>query len=173
MNFVIGSMNKAKVEAAESMIFDYDPYAFIQATSVSSGVSAQPMTDEETMNGAINRAVNVQKEYPNAIGIGLEGGVKKLGSTYYICNWGALMLPDGHLITAGGAQIPLPDEIARELANGKELGPVIEQYFKQNGLRQKEGAMGMFTAGAVTRIELFSHIVILLLGQLRYYLNKT
>ena len=72
-----------------------------------------------------------------------------------------------------GAQIPLPEEIALEIRQGKELGPVIDKYFDALGLRQKEGAMGMFTAGAVTRVDLFTHIVHLLIGQLKYHISET
>lgn len=171
MEFIIGSENQAKVKATEIVIATYYPGANLKAKHTHSNVSSQPMSDEETMRGAINRAVNVQSENPNAIGIGLEGGVKKIKDTLYICNWGAIILQDGHILTAGGAEIPLPKEIAKEIEDGKELGPVIEQYFKQKGIRQKEGAMGMLTAGAVTRIELFTHILQLLFGQLRYYLK--
>ena len=67
--------------------------------------------------------------------------------------------------TAGGAQIPLPKEIAEELIAGKELGPVVDAYFKASGIRQKEGAIGMFTANAVNRDELFEHILQLLIGK--------
>ena len=55
----------------------------------------------------------------------------------YLCNWGALTLPDGTRFTAGGAQIPLPKEIADELMAGKELGPVVDTYFKSSGIRNE------------------------------------
>jgi len=86
----------------------------------------------------------------------------------YLCNWGALVLPDGTRFTAGGAQIPLPKEIADELITGKELGPVVDAYFKASGIRHKEGAIGIFTAHAVNRDELFEHVLQLLIGQLKY-----
>ncbi len=172
MKYIVGSMNQAKVEATKKVVFEYKPSSSIHQMASVSGVSEQPIGDEETIQGAVNRAKDVSRKNPEAIGIGLEGGVRRLGDNLYICNWGALALPDGHIITAGGAQIPLPMEIAREIENGKELGPVIEQYFKENDLRQKEGAMGMFTAGSITRVELFVHILHLLIGQLKYYREK-
>ena len=107
-----------------------------------------------------------------AIGIGLEGGVRALEGQVYLCNWGALHLPDGTKFTAGGAQIPLPPAIVEELLNGNELGPVVDTYFKMNGIRQKEGAIGMFTAQAVKRDELFEHILQLLIGQFKYRLME-
>ena len=61
--------------------------AEITSLSVPSGVSAQPFSDEETMQGAINRAKRALEEGA-PIGIGLEGGVMKR-STVYLCVTGA------------------------------------------------------------------------------------
>lgn len=168
MQFIIGSTNRAKVEAATKVISLYDSTAEIQQCKSESGVRPQPIGDEETLEGAMNRARFVQNNHPEAIGIGLEGGVRFVGEEMYLCNWGALSLPSGKIITAGGAQIRLPKELAAEIMQGKELGPVMEMYFNNKNIRQKEGAMGVFTAGAITRVELFSHIMQCLIGQMMY-----
>lgn len=168
MEFIIGSANSAKLSAARRVIALHFPQAKIEAAEVGSGVSEQPFGDEETRLGALNRALRASSLKEGAIGIGLEGGVRTLEGQVYLCNWGALKLPDGTKFTAGGAQIPLPPAIAEEMLNGKELGPVVDNYFKMNGIRQKEGAMGMFTAQAVKRDALFEHILQLLIGQFKY-----
>lgn len=173
MNFMIGSTNQAKVKATKEVLAVHFPTATLTNVEMDSGVSNQPFGDEETRHGAINRALRAGSLQEGTIGIGLEGGVRLLNDKLYICNWGALTLPDGKRFTAGGAQIPLPEEIALEIRQGKELGPVIDKYFDALGLRQKEGAMGMFTAGAVTRVDLFTHIVHLLIGQLKYHISET
>ena len=143
----------------------------ISEVEVASGVSDQPFGDEETRLGAINRALQAAAMKEGAIGIGLEGGVRMIEGQMYICNWGALTLPDGTIFTAGGAQIPLPKEIANELIAGKELGPVVDTYFKSSGIRNKEGAIGMLTANAVRRDEMFEHVLPLLIGQYKYHLT--
>ncbi|WP_342505472.1 DUF84 family protein [Sporosarcina sp. FSL K6-2383] len=168
MEFMIGSTNNAKVTAARRVILSYFPKAIVYEIDAKSGVSDQPFGDEETRIGAINRALRAIGMKEKTIGIGLEGGVRMLEGQMYLCNWGALVLPDGTKFTAGGAQIPLPQEVAEELITGKELGPVIDAYFKANGIRHKEGAIGMFTAQTVNRDGLFEHIVQLLIGQLKY-----
>lgn len=172
MEFIIASMNQAKITAATKVITTYFPEAIIHNMESQSGVRAQPVGDEETVTGAMNRARFIRNNHPGAIGIGLEGGVRFVGEEMYICNWGALALPNGKVITAGGAQIPLPSELAKEIKQGKELGPVMEQYVNHKGVRQKEGAMGVFTAGMITRVELFSHIMQLLIGQMMYEEQK-
>ncbi|MEK5037864.1 DUF84 family protein [Sporosarcina sp. FSL K6-3457] len=168
MEFMIGTTNPAKVKAARRVIMSHFPQAMVCEVDVKSGVSDQPFGDEETRLGAINRALRATGTKENVIGIGLEGGVRMLEGQMYLCNWGALVLPNGARFTAGGAQIPLPKEIEDELVAGKELGPVVDAYFKASGIRQKEGAMGMFTAHTVNRDELFEHIVQLLIGQMKY-----
>lgn len=168
MEFIIGTTNPAKVKAARRIILHHFPQAIVCENNVESGVADQPFGDEETRLGAINRALRAMGTQKNVIGIGLEGGVRMLEGQMYLCNWGALVLPDGAKFTAGGAQIPLPQEIAEELVMGKELGPVVDAYFEASGIRQKEGAMGMFTAHTVNRDELFEHIVQLLIGQMKY-----
>jgi inosine/xanthosine triphosphatase len=169
MEFIIGSTNLAKVRAANEVIAIHFPEASISNFEVGSGVSNQPFGDEETRLGAYNRALRAGAMKKGAIGIGLEGGVKLLQEQMYLCNWGAMTLPDGTRFTAGGAQIPLPEEIAIELLEGKELGPVIENYFKMAGIRQSEGAIGMLTSNAVNRDELFAHVLHLLVGQLKFF----
>ena len=172
MNFIIGSANSAKIRATENVVSHYYPKAKISSAAVGSGVSNQPFGDDETRLGAINRAFKASSLNNDAIGIGLEGGVRTLDERLFICNWGALILPDGTRFTAAGAQIHLPEVIARKIRTGNELGPVIEEYYGAKGQRHKEGAMGLLTNGTVNRDELFSHILHLLIGQWQYSLNQ-
>lgn len=168
MEFIIGSTNIAKVKAARAVIESHFPGSEVAQVKVPSGVKDQPFGDEETRTGALNRAANAAKEQSGAIGIGLEGGVRMIGDEMFVCNWGAVVLPSGKAFTAGGAQIPLPEEIASELQKGRELGIVVDEYFEANGIRHHKGAIGMFTAQAVTRDKLFEHVMQLLIGQLKY-----
>ena len=173
MEFIIGSTNQAKVKAVLTVIDSHFPGSGLSEVKVPSGVKDQPFGDEETRAGALNRATNAAKEKKGAVGIGLEGGVRMLGREMYLCNWGALVLPSGKSFTAAGAQIPLPEEIASELRKGRELGVVVDEYFHASGIRHSEGAIGMFTAQAVTRDKLFEHVMQLLIGQLKYDKNIT
>ncbi|WP_313235246.1 DUF84 family protein [Sporosarcina ureae] len=165
MKFVLGSENQAKKRAVLRIVDCFLDNSTVTSTSVPSGVSAQPMSVEETRQGAINRSIAAAKD---AIGIGLEGGVHMIGDTMYLCNWGALTTPEGKTFTAAGAQIPLPEELADEIRQGIELGDAVDAYFKKQNVRMSEGAMGMLTAQLVPRDALFEHIMQLLIGQLLY-----
>jgi inosine/xanthosine triphosphatase len=165
MKVVVGSKNPAKVEAVETAFLDRWKDAVILSVETESGVSKQPFSDEETIEGAINRANRALVKEPADIGVGLEGGVVETKQGLCLCNWGALAAKGSQPLIAGGARILLPDEIAQRLKCGEELGPVMDEYTKKKDVRKKEGAIGIFTAGLVTRDEMFAHVMMLLIGQ--------
>jgi len=165
MKIAIGTKNQAKVQAVEKVCSTYlETYDFL-ALAVPSYVSDQPIGDEETLLGAKNRALLALKELQAEMSFGLEGGVKELNGQLFVCNWGVLHTKNGQQFIAGGAQIPLPEEVAAAIRKGEELGPVMDAYTKQVGIRHKEGAVGVFTNGIVNRGDMFEHIVKLLIGQ--------
>ncbi|MGG0656301.1 DUF84 family protein [Rummeliibacillus pycnus] len=170
MKVGIGTTNKAKVGAVLTVVTKHfhDILTF-EHISVDSGVSSQPMSTEETRIGAINRAKNTLAETNSDIAFGLEGGVTMIGDTMYLCNWGALAITNGQVLTAAGAQIPLPKEIAVQIAGGRELGPVMDDFVHQLDTRQNAGAIGIFTDGMIDRKEMFEHILLQLVGQYFFY----
>lgn len=159
----IASKNPAKINAVSSVLKNLEWTVDLSAVDAESDVSAQPFSQQETRQGAVNRAKAALGDFEFAIG--LEGGVYEMDGTLYLCNWGALATQDGRLYTAAGAQIPLPEEIAAELNNGKELGPVMDDFANESGIRQHKGAIGILTDGLVNRGEMFGHVVKLLIGQ--------
>ncbi len=167
MKIVVGSTNPAKVQAVINIYKE----AEVISLQVESGVSEQPFSDEETMNGAVNRARNCLLEKGADIGIGLEGGVVKMERGLFVCNWGAMATKDGNIFIAGGARIPLPGMIADRLEDGEELGPVMDDFTKKANIRKKEGAIGVFTNERITRADMFGNIMEMLAGQYEYKKN--
>lgn len=164
MEVQVGSTNPTKINAVKRVFSD----ANIIGKNVSSHVSEQPFSDEETRLGAINRAKQCVDVSKRVLGIGLEGGVMYLENQLYLCNWGALVTPENLLFTASGARIPLPEDIAEGLQAGKELGDIIDEYVSKRDIRKKEGTIGIFTNQLITRSDLFTHVVKLLRGQWEY-----
>ncbi|WP_449621365.1 DUF84 family protein [Robertmurraya sp. Marseille-Q9965] len=164
MKVVIGTKNPAKIKAVEVAFEGYE--AEFVAIDAASGVNEQPFSDEETIRGAVNRALAAAEE--GDVGIGLEGGVQEHNSGLFLCNWGALVVKGEPPFIAGGARIPLPEEIASKLRSGKELGPVMDEYAQKENIRKQEGAVGVFSNGRVDRAEMFSHVMKLLVGQYEY-----
>ena len=164
LSIAIASENPAKVEPVSAVLNALGLQFTLSSIAADSGVSAQPMSLSETRLGAINRAKAAASEGFN-IGIGLEGGVYELEGQMYLCNWGALVTAKGRVYTAAGAQIPLPVEIADKLLDGQELGPVMDVYANEIGVRHHKGAIGILTRELVNRHEMFEQIVKLLMGQ--------
>ncbi len=162
MKIAVGSKNPAKVNAVREVVQSLGWE--VQGVDVPSKVSAQPFTDSETRKGAFNRAkACVALGYD--LGIGLEGGVEDTEEGLFLCNWGALVTKDEETYFASGAKIVLPEEISTKVRAGSELGDVMAAYTDQKDVRKKEGAVGIFTSGRITRSDMFAHIVNLLIGQ--------
>ncbi|MGN7478028.1 DUF84 family protein [Solibacillus silvestris] len=172
MKVAVGSKNKAKVGAVEAIIRQFFPEATIESIDVPSDVSVQPFSNEETRQGAINRARNAMMQTNADLTFGLEGGVDEIDGTMYCCNWGAALLKDGTAIASSGAQFALPEAIAMELRVGKELGPVMDVYTNMENIRHHQGAIGIFTHQLIDRKAMFEHIVKLLVGQVLFKISK-
>lgn len=172
MKVAIGTLNRAKTKAVRNAINTYFHEVDFQEVDVPSNVSEQPFSDEETRQGAINRAVNTLKLTGADLNFGLEGGVREIDGVMYCCNWGAVALKNGQVLSVAGAQFMLPEEIAEQLRRGKELGPLMDEFTKEKDIRHQKGAIGVFTAGLVDRVEMFEHIVTLLIGQYLFVKNE-
>lgn len=167
MIIAIGTKNPTKINAVKNAFSKYLKGEFI-SVNVPSNVSEQPLSDEETMTGAVNRAKNAREAEKANIGVGLEGGLVKTEIGYFLCNWGALVDDSLQPIVAGGARIVIPNEIGDQVFGGQELGDVMDRYVKKHNVRQNEGAIGIFTNGLVDRTQMFSELSNLLIGQYLY-----
>jgi inosine/xanthosine triphosphatase len=166
MKIIIGTKNPAKITAVKNAFAEANT-EFI-SLDIPSGVREQPFSDEETIQGATNRALGALLKGNGDIGIGLEGGVQETNHGLMICNWGALAAKGGEPIIAGGARFLLPEEVASRLRAGEELGPVMDDYAKRKNVRKHEGAIGIFTNGVINRDDMFTHLMKLLIGQYKY-----
>ncbi|PWA09484.1 DUF84 domain-containing protein [Pueribacillus theae] len=170
MNVAVGSKNRAKLLAVERIASDMGMNVFVHP--VPSGVSPQPLSDNETKEGALNRARGALQHPKCSIGIGLEGGVDKLENQWFVCNWGALVDAGGIEIVSSGARFLLPKAVCCELVKGKELSTVMDEFAGKKNIGQSEGAVGIFTNGLVTRSEMYEHLVKILFGQYLFYKKR-
>jgi len=147
----IGSTNPAKVEAVRAVVLTVWPEATLQPIAVDSGVRAMPMSDQEGIRGAEQRASRARSQLDADLGIGLEGAVQDTLQGMYITNWVAIIDRNGKKSLASGGRLPLPECIARELRAGAELGPIIDRYTGQTNSKHHLGAAGFLTRGLVPR----------------------
>ena len=167
MLIAIGSKNPVKVAAAEAVMTPlYEGATFVHL-EVPSGVRGQPWGDLETRQGAINRARAAREAADAEFGVGLEGGVIENEIGMFTCAWVAVAHRDGRLGIGGGNNVQLPEAVAALVRHGLELGEAMDQLFKTEGLKHREGAIGTFTDGLVTRQESFMYVLRLALAPFR------
>ncbi|MBI1961164.1 MAG: inosine/xanthosine triphosphatase [Parcubacteria group bacterium] len=158
MKIGVGTKNPAKVDAVKEIIAEYDilKAAEVVPVDVDSGISEQPMTLEETVQGAMNRAKSAHQGCD--LGIGLESGLFKMPmskSEYMdIC---VCAIFDGerfHLGTSSAFEYPkkLIDLILHEGIDisraAKKLGLTDHPY-----VGHAQGMIGILTKGRLTRKE--------------------
>ncbi len=161
---IVASKNPVKINCVQEVLtlaFPLDDFAF-EGVSVSSGVGDQPMTDDETLQGAINRASNAQNLHQGDFHIGIEGGVSDDGKVMTAFAW-VVILSDGKVGKARTSTFELPQKIAQLVRLGVELGHADDQVFRRDNSKQKDGAVGILTNGILDRTEYYKQAVLLAL----------
>lgn len=177
MTFFVGSTNPVKLKATAQAAARRWPSALVEGFAVASGVSEQPLSDEETRRGAHQRALAAlaagRAAHPdltaeNALGVGLEGGVftpadapTELWSTV----WVVIVDDSGRHWESNGMRLQLPEKIAAAIREGGEMGPAVSQLIGGSpDLKQKQGMIGVITNNYLDRAEGYQAIATLALG---------
>lgn len=163
----IGSTNPVKIQAVRNALNDED--FLILPYSALSGISSQPLSDEETLRGAINRAKDCLEKTDSSIAIGLEAGIDLLQDQVYLCHWGAVVDRNQNTYFTNGPLILLPVGYRKQLFEGKNLEDIMHHSTGIDGLGKKEGAIGVFTQNRLNREQVLTQMVKALLGQYDYY----
>lgn len=153
----VGSTNPVKLQAAGTALGRLFPDSLVQiiATTVSSGVCDQPWGEEETRQGAHNRAVAALATSPGAwLGIGQEGGLVESPAGLLASAW--FVVTDGqHTGEGRSASFLLPPALADRVRAGQELGYAADDLFGSENCKHGEGAIGLLSRGVLGRHELY------------------
>ncbi|KAK5651191.1 hypothetical protein OQA88_12739 [Cercophora sp. LCS_1] len=163
---VVASKNPVKIDAAIKGFSAMFPQSIFTAhgVSVPSGVPDQPFSDEETLQGALNRAHNARELEPDAdYWIGLEGGVMEDRELLQSFAWITVIGDGGRTGRARTAAYYLPEETAKLVRQGVELGPAEDQVWGQSNTKQKGGSVGLLTNNVIDRSGYYVQAVILAL----------
>lgn len=154
LHIVVASRNPVKLQAVEDAFRRSfgDADLVLEALSVPSGVSAQPMNDQETRRGARNRALAAREARPSAdYWVGLEGGLEALDGELLASAWMVVAGPGGAVHEARTPTLPLPPKVLGLVRSGMELGEANDRVFGTHNSKQAEGAFGLLTGGRYTR----------------------
>lgn len=149
----VGSKNPVKVAAVENAVKRIWPDAEVIAVDVFSGVTEQPKSDDEAIDGATNRAKLSLQETNADLGIGLESCTIDTKHGMFTCNWVIAVDKNGRKGIGCGGKIMVPEKIAAKVRKGKELGPAVDEFANTCNIKQKQGLVGVLTNNIVTRTE--------------------
>ncbi|QYK00828.1 inosine/xanthosine triphosphatase [Shewanella psychrotolerans] len=168
IRITVGSKNPVKIGAANKAISLLFPNAQVicQGIHAPSDVADQPMTDNETKAGAINRVRYCEQQARLNPGltadlyIAMEGGVDRFdhGAATYAY---MAVIYQGQLSIGRSAQLPLPESVYQALENGEELGHVMDRLFNTVNIKQKGGAIALFTDGKASRESVYTQAIVL------------
>ncbi|EHQ7104635.1 inosine/xanthosine triphosphatase [Escherichia coli] len=144
---VCATTNPAKIQAILQAFHEIfgEGSCHIASVAVESGVPEQPFGSEETRAGARNRVANARRLLPEA--------------DFWVVIENASQRGE-----ARSATLPLPAVILEKVREGEALGPVMSRYTGIDEIGRKEGAIGVFTAGKLTRASVYHQAVILALS---------
>jgi inosine/xanthosine triphosphatase len=157
MKIKVGTKNKSKLEAVEEIIKEYPHLKDfeIEGIEVSSGVSDQPRSIDETIDGATNRAKNsfVDCDYS----IGIESGlmsVPKTKSGYMdVCVCAIYDGNEFYLGLSSAWEFPDKNIINSMLKDNLNMSQAVNKFGLTNNpqIGSEEGAIGILTKGKMTR----------------------
>ncbi len=156
MKVLVGSKNPTKIAAVQDVFARCFGACEVVAIEVPSGVAGQPIGMEETFAGAENRArglarLNVEQRLAADYCVGIEGGVVQLHGRWFA--FGVVCIADAQMRLGFGvtSHFELPGNVAAPLANGVELGAVIDDLSGLRDTRLAGGAIGYLSRGQLDR----------------------
>lgn len=159
---VCATTNPAKIESillAFNHIFG-EGSCQTESVNVDSNVPEQPFGSQETRLGAQNRLAHARALRPEAdFWVAIEAGIDE-GSTF---SWVIVENSSQHG-EARSATLPLPEAILRQVSPDRPLGAAMSDYSGVDKIGRKEGAIGIFTGGRLTRSSVYYQAVMLALS---------
>ena len=162
---LVGSKNPVKISCTEDgFVQSFNRSFLVEGINAHSGVSDQPVGDQETLLGAKNRAIHSSEVFPEAnFWVGIEGGVDRDDYGMYAFAWIYILSKNGVVGQAKTGTFYLPKEVARLVDEGMELGKADDQVFEKENSKQQGGSVGILTHGVVNRGEYYRQAIILAL----------
>lgn len=172
----VGSTRRPKLDAVSEALASFgallsDSSQFeVTGVDVPSGVRHTPLTREDLMAGARQRAevlvqIAREKNQPWKYFVGLEGGldIVRDGDARFVFleNWAYVSDGTGRGFFGQSGGVVLPEALVeRVVDDGVELSEAIDEFAGGHGIRDAQGAWGVLTRNLITRQDAFRVAVI-------------
>lgn len=161
MRVAIGSQNPVKLEAVNQAFGLYFDEIEIVPVSVDSGVQPFPMSQQETLTGAQNRAQQAW-EVNNSIdyAVGIEAGVFSIETHFLVQGFAAIRRDEEVGLGCSVAFEVSPNLIAKIDPSSDRSKQTIEQLLGRSDIFHQEGVVGVLTQNHLTRTQILRDAVI-------------
>lgn len=160
----VGSQNPDKITAtkkvAERLLctdnFDeqFDLVYEVIGCDVNSGVRAQPISTDEAMRGASNRANEALRKVPGAnIGVGIEGGMHLVDGIWFNQAWVYVtqyINSETKCSFAGSNAVPIPNVLMDKILSGTEISFAVDEILETEGMKNRGGWHGVYSRERIT-----------------------
>lgn len=163
----VGSTRRPKLDAVREALDALVPRFHgampfeIASVDVPSGVRHTPLSREETMAGARQRAealarIAREQREPWRYYVGLEGGLdvvhEQSARWVFLQNWAYVADASGRRAFGQSGAVLLPEPLVQRVVDsGVELAEAIDAFAAGEGIRDAQGAWGVLTRDIITR----------------------
>lgn len=133
-----------------------DKECFVVGLGCESGVSSNPTSEEETYQGALNRAEKIKtqdKDGEYDFYVGVESGTSFFGNDVLAFAWAVILAKSSTVVGKGrSGSFVLPSKLASALQSCvKDLNALSSPLPAEENVGGKSGTIGALSAGAITR----------------------
>ena len=157
----IGSKNPAKISGTKKAFSRFFPAAEFRDVDTTSSVQAQPLTLDETINGALARAklgLKVSNEVD--FGVGIEAGLVTFGEEHINMQVAAIMDRRGRVTFGSSSGFMVPGMVVQQMQiRGLELDHFAKGLTDADRVREEDGVVYHLTKGTVSRIDMTEQCV--------------
>lgn len=164
----IGSMNPAKIKAAEEACRKIFSERFKVLPVEVPNTPKQPKSDGEMIKGAIYRAKIAKKKTNADYGIGMEGGIIKNSYGVFVKGWVAVIDNSGTLGLASTVSVQIPDYIWGILSKNQslELEDIMIKISGIPNIGNSVGAIGFIANNHYDRMRAFRDALLCAFGRI-------
>ncbi len=148
---VVGSRNPVKLAAVRNVASQLWPEVTVIDIEVDPGIAVQPLSDEESIRGATNRAQLALAATTADLAVGLEGNTVETPYGLFSTGWAVVIDRQGRRGLGSSGRLPLPAVVAAAIRQGRELGPLMDELIGEENVKQRQGVVGVLTQGLMDR----------------------